>query len=142
MQDEASQSSLCSSRLVLYLKKLIRIQFKILLFLIFVGVDKMEVDEGKGTLTVTGNADPYEIIVRTRKAGKYADVVSIGAPPPPPKQEPPKKPGPDENKKKQEEKKTTEQKAQIHDPLTCPQCQRIVFVPVGYEEPSPSCSIM
>ncbi|OAY60786.1 heavy metal-associated isoprenylated plant protein 43 [Manihot esculenta] len=106
------------------------------------GVDKMEVDEGKGTLTVTGNADPYEIIVRTRKAGKYADVVSIGAPPPPPKQEPPKKPGPDENKKKQEEKKTTEQKAQIHDPLTCPQCQRIVFVPVGYEEPSPSCSIM
>ncbi|CAM8956985.1 unnamed protein product [Rhodiola kirilowii] len=27
------------------------------------GVDKIEIDEAKGTITVTGNADPYEIIV-------------------------------------------------------------------------------
>ncbi|KAJ9172748.1 hypothetical protein P3X46_015958 [Hevea brasiliensis] len=103
------------------------------------GVDKIEVDEGKGTLTVTGNADPYEIIVRTRKAGKHAEVVSIGPPPPPPKQGPQKKAEAEEKKK---EEKKTEQKAQIHDPLTCLQCQRIVVVPMGYEEPSPSCSIM
>lgn len=58
----------------------------------FAGVDKIETDAGKGTLTVTGNADPYEIIVRTRKAGKFAEVVSVGPPPAPPKQGGPKKP--------------------------------------------------
>jgi len=49
------------------------------------GVDQIEVDAAKGTLTVTGNADPYEIIVRCRKAGKFAEVVSVGPPPAPPK---------------------------------------------------------
>ncbi|KHN36080.1 hypothetical protein glysoja_003203 [Glycine soja] len=48
------------------------------------GVDKIEADEGKGTLTVTGDADPYEIIVRIRKAGKHAEVVSVGPPRDPP----------------------------------------------------------
>ncbi|KAJ9147047.1 hypothetical protein P3X46_029252 [Hevea brasiliensis] len=104
------------------------------------GVDKIEVDEGKGTLTVTGSADPYEIIVRTRKAGKHVEVVTIGPPPPPPKQ-----PQAQDQQKKPEDKKEEkkpQQKSQIHDPLTCPQCQSIIVVPMGYHERSPSCSIM
>ncbi|KAK4346869.1 hypothetical protein RND71_033208 [Anisodus tanguticus] len=49
------------------------------------GVEKIEIDGVKGTLSVTGNADPYEVIVRSRKAGKFAEVVSIGPPPAPTK---------------------------------------------------------
>ncbi|XP_068344047.1 heavy metal-associated isoprenylated plant protein 12-like [Pyrus communis] len=56
------------------------------------GVDKLEVDAAKGTLTVTGDCDPYEIIVRTRKACKYAEVVTIGPPKPPEKNPVPDKP--------------------------------------------------
>ncbi|KAJ7953042.1 Heavy metal-associated domain containing protein [Quillaja saponaria] len=99
------------------------------------GVDKIEVDEAKGTLTVTGNADPYEIIVRTRKATKYAEVVSIGAPPAPPKPDPPKKP----------EEKKPELKAQIQTPHSCSVCERLTLVQVArWEElePNPLCSIM
>ncbi|KAI3450981.1 hypothetical protein Pfo_007646 [Paulownia fortunei] len=55
------------------------------------GVDKVEVDGEKGTLSVTGDADPYEIIVKVRKAGKFADVVSVGPPPAPQKQDAQKK---------------------------------------------------
>lgn len=103
----------------------------------YADVDKIEVDEGKGTLAVTGNADPYKIIVRTRKAGKHAEVVSIGAPPPPPKQ-----PQASDQQKKPDDKKKDD-KAQIHDlPLSFPHYQRIVVVPMGYHEPNPSCSIM
>ncbi|KAJ6997142.1 heavy metal-associated isoprenylated plant protein 43-like [Populus alba x Populus x berolinensis] len=111
------------------------------------GVDKIEADQAKGTLTVTGNADPYEIIMRTRKTGKHADVVSIGPPPAPPKQDGQKKP----EEKKPDEKKP-EEKAQIHDPHTCYphtcyQCRQIYLMPMPmsmapYDEPNPSCSIM
>ncbi|CAN0861652.1 Heavy metal-associated isoprenylated plant protein 34 [Linum grandiflorum] len=45
------------------------------------GVDKVEIDEVKGTVAVTGNADPYEIITRIRKRGKDVEVLSIGPPP-------------------------------------------------------------
>ncbi|XP_052196142.1 heavy metal-associated isoprenylated plant protein 43-like [Diospyros lotus] len=115
------------------------------------GVDKIEVDEAKGTLTVTGDADPYEIIVRTKKAGKFADVVSIGPPPPPPKpQDDPKKP---EQDKKPEQKKP-DQKAQpqvqslsqpqaqpyFHNPHSCPVCEGVHAD--RWDDPSPSCSIL
>ncbi|CAI9272333.1 unnamed protein product [Lactuca saligna] len=56
------------------------------------GVDKIEIDGAKGTLTVTGDADPYEIILQTRKAIKCVEVVTIGPPPPPPKKVDEKKP--------------------------------------------------
>uniref|UniRef100_A0A0E0KWA2 HMA domain-containing protein n=1 Tax=Oryza punctata TaxID=4537 RepID=A0A0E0KWA2_ORYPU len=46
------------------------------------GVDKIEIDSEKGTMTVTGSVDPVDVIERTRKAGKRAEVVTIGAPPP------------------------------------------------------------
>lgn len=119
----------------------------------------------KGTLSVTGNADPYKIIVSARKAaGKHADVISVGPPPAPPK--PPgegqKKPdekkggggGGEANKKIEEKKKKNKEQDQgvvvsdFHDPRTCPECQRVVFVPLDSRawnghEPSPSsCSIM
>ncbi|KAG2696197.1 hypothetical protein I3760_07G047400 [Carya illinoinensis] len=67
------------------------------------GVDKVEVDEVKGTLTVTGDADPYDIIVRTRKTVKFAEVVSIGPPPAPPKQDGQKKPADEEEACRTEE---------------------------------------
>ncbi|KAJ0039536.1 hypothetical protein Pint_28340 [Pistacia integerrima] len=94
------------------------------------GVDKIEADAAKGTLTVTGNADPYEIIIRTRKTGKFVQVVSIGPPPPPPKQDGQKKP---------------EQKAPIHlhNPYSGPLCDRMTVVHVGrHQDPTTGCSIL
>ncbi|KAK2998871.1 hypothetical protein RJ639_022881 [Escallonia herrerae] len=114
------------------------------------GVDKIEIDRTKGTLTVTGEADPYEIIVRTKKAGKFVEVVSIGPPPAPPKKPDEKKP----DEKKADEKKPPEQKkpdqiaqAHIHMPnYYCPVCDQMPMpVPVymaRWEEPTPSCTIM
>jgi hypothetical protein len=109
--------------------------------MLYAGVDKIEADQAKGTLTVTGNADPYEIIMRTRKTGKHADVVSIGPPPAPPKQDGQKKP-----QEKKPEKKP-EEKAQIHDLHTCHQCRQIYLMPMPMSmapcyEPNPSCSVM
>ncbi|XAR73842.1 hypothetical protein NMG60_11007945 [Bertholletia excelsa] len=103
------------------------------------GVDKIEVDEARGTLSVTGDADPYEIITRTRKAGKFAQVVTIGPPPAPPKQQ-------QEGQKKPDEKKPDDKKSghpYIHTPYSCPICAHMALFPAaGWEEPSPSCSIM
>lgn len=100
------------------------------------GVDKIEVDAGKGTLTVTGNADPYEIIVGTRKVAKFVEVESIGPPPAPPTKD---------SQKKQDDKKP-DQKTQIHNPHTCPcpLCNPMTtVVHVDHYPQSPvSCSIL
>ncbi|KAH7658786.1 Copper chaperone domain-containing protein [Dioscorea alata] len=128
------------------------------------GVDKIEIDVIKSTVTVTGDADPIEVIMRTRKAGKFAEIISIGPPPPPPKQtvEPVKKTEDKkvDDKKKTEEKKPTntttkEKKPEvpllpsplplppplpaivIHTQSTCPMCQH-----VGVHDPQPSCVVM
>ncbi|CAN1344321.1 ToMV susceptible protein tm-1(GCR26), partial [Linum perenne] len=74
-------------------------------------------------VTVTGNADPYEVIVRTKRTGNYVEVVSIGPPPPPPsssKQQQPKgpddkKPGGGDGKKDGDQKKTDESKKDRQD---------------------------
>ncbi|KAI3415110.1 HMA domain-containing protein [Psidium guajava] len=98
------------------------------------GVDKIEVDSSKGTLTVTGDVDPYDVVRRARKAGKYAEVMSIGPPPPLPKLD---------GRKKTEEKKPDVKAAQIHTPFDCPICQQMAVVHMPrWEEPNPSCSIM
>ncbi|KAF8410567.1 hypothetical protein HHK36_003098 [Tetracentron sinense] len=94
------------------------------------GVDKIEVDVAKSTLTVTGDADPYEVIVRTRKTGKVSEVMSVGPPPPPPKPDAAKKP----------DDKKPEQKALIHIPQTCAVCERMSIRRL--DEPNVSCSIM
>ena len=118
------------------------------------GVDKIEADEGKGTLTVTGDADPYEIIVRIRKAGKHAEVVSIG-PPKPDAQKQPEEKKPEEKKKAEEKKKPEEKKP---DPVILDQIPQVPYMqmpphyyphyqPVvvhmsSWDEPNPSCSIL
>ncbi|PSS36500.1 Heavy metal-associated isoprenylated plant protein [Actinidia chinensis var. chinensis] len=102
------------------------------------GVDKIEIDGSKGTLTVTGDADPYEIIIRTKKVGKFVEVVSVGPPPPPPK--------PQQDGQKKPEEKKPDKKAQpqvqdhIHTPHSYPVC--VVQVVRTWDEPNPSCSIM
>lgn len=106
------------------------------------GVDKIEVDEAKETITVTGNVDPYEVILRARKAGKYAEVVSIGPPPPPPKPDAQKKP--DDNKKPYD-KKPEPKVIHFYDPYSYPACNLMAVVPVAryWDEPAnPSCYIM
>ncbi|XP_041017433.1 heavy metal-associated isoprenylated plant protein 43-like [Juglans microcarpa x Juglans regia] len=119
------------------------------------GVDKVEVDEANGTLTVTGDADPYEIILRTKKTGKYVDVVSIGPPPAPPKQDKDqKKPDDKDQKKPADPKKPDDQKPVVqYIPMippycytphhNCPVCDPTltVFYDGRWEDPNPSCSI-
>ncbi|KAK9990990.1 hypothetical protein SO802_025975 [Lithocarpus litseifolius] len=96
------------------------------------GVDKVEVDEGKGTLTVTGSADPYEIIVRARKTAKFAQVVSIGPPPGPPKKD----------EKKPDEKKPDPKPQDCYVPHHCV-CERVGVVHIDqWQEPNPSCTIL
>ncbi|KAK8717579.1 hypothetical protein V6N13_044840 [Hibiscus sabdariffa] len=103
------------------------------------GVDKIEVDAGKGTISVTGDADPYDIIVRTRKVGRHVELVSVGPPPQPPK-EPQKKPEEKKPEPKKDDKKTDSLvMPQLHYPLTCPVCQQMHLV---YTEPNPGCSVM
>ncbi|KAI3519224.1 hypothetical protein L1887_08251 [Cichorium endivia] len=112
------------------------------------GVDKIEIDVAKGTVTVTGDADPYEIILRTKKAGKFVEVMTIGPPPAPPKK-------PDE--KKPEEKKPTEKKPEenkpkenvqihpydIHMPHDCVVCRQITMEHMNrWDGQDTTCSIM
>jgi hypothetical protein len=107
-------------------------------FLQTVGVDKVEADEAKGTLTVTGSADPYEIIVHARKAIKYAEVVSIGPPPDPTKDKKPDEKKPDEKK--------PDPKVEVcipYMPHGCHVCERVGVVHVDrWDEPNSSCSIL
>ncbi|GLT39172.1 hypothetical protein SLA2020_133780 [Shorea laevis] len=85
---------------------------------------------------VSSLQDPYEIMVRTRKAGKFDEVVSVGPPPPPPK--------PDAQKKS-DEKKPDEKKAQVHvpQPHTGPICERMALVSLDrHEDPNAASSIL
>ncbi|CAD6261894.1 unnamed protein product [Miscanthus lutarioriparius] len=114
------------------------------------GVDKVEVDSEKSTMTVTGTVDPVDVIVQARKAGRRASVLTIG-PPPKPSEE--KKPA-EQDKKKTEEKKTTaagaEKKAPetpatvfVHHVPSWPSCPRYQYPErVVYEQEPPPCSIM
>lgn len=95
------------------------------------GVDKIEVDAAKGTLTVTGDADPVDIIVRTRRTGQSAEVVSIGPPPPPPNQD----------AAGGGQKKPDQKAQQVHVPQTCHVCEQMGVL-VGPYDPHVSCSIM
>ncbi|PNY12992.1 metal ion binding protein [Trifolium pratense] len=117
------------------------------------GIDKIEADEGKGTLTIIGDADPYDIIVRIRKAGKNAEVVSIGPPPgpPPPKQDAPKKP---EEKPKAEEKNKPDPVKNLDQISYVPYMQMPYYYPqyqaqpvtvvhmTRWDEPNAFCTIM
>ncbi|KAJ9540746.1 hypothetical protein OSB04_027252 [Centaurea solstitialis] len=112
------------------------------------GVDKIEIDGAKGTVTVTGDADPYEIILRTKKAGKFVEVVTIGPPPAPPKKPEEKKPEEKKPVEKKPEEKKQEEKIHmhpynIHMPYDCIICQQLATGNmIHYEEPNPTCTIM
>ncbi|ONK58022.1 uncharacterized protein A4U43_C09F7090 [Asparagus officinalis] len=54
------------------------------------GIDKMEIDSEKNTMTVIGTADPMDVIKRLRKVCKSAEIVTIGPPAQPKPAEPPK----------------------------------------------------
>jgi hypothetical protein len=73
------------------------------------GVDKIEIDSEKGTMTVTGGVDPVDVVDATRrKAGKRADVVTIGsATTAPSSSKPEEKKKPEQQPQKQWEEKTT-----------------------------------
>ncbi|XP_038877711.1 heavy metal-associated isoprenylated plant protein 43-like [Benincasa hispida] len=99
------------------------------------GVDKVETDEAKGTLSVTGTADPVDIVKRTRKAiscaGKIVDVVSIGPPPKPEEKKP--------DDKKPDDKKPAPPPCPCPCPPYPPYSGSYVVVPC---ETNPSCSIL
>ncbi|KAJ8434416.1 hypothetical protein Cgig2_002618 [Carnegiea gigantea] len=46
------------------------------------GVEKMEVDASKGTLTIVGEVEPVPIFKKLTKIGKTPEIVSVGPPPP------------------------------------------------------------
>ncbi|OEL24350.1 hypothetical protein BAE44_0014629 [Dichanthelium oligosanthes] len=110
------------------------------------GIDKIEVDSEKSTMTVTGTVDPVNVIKQARKAGRRASVVSIGSPPKPAEEK-----KPEEQKKTTEEKKTSadaEKKAPeqpatvfVHHVPSWPSCPRYQER-VVYEQDPPPCSIM
>ncbi|KAK1410431.1 hypothetical protein QVD17_36968 [Tagetes erecta] len=102
------------------------------------GVDKIEIDAAKDTVTVTGDADPYAIIMKARKAAKGVEVVSIGPPPAKPEE------------KKPEEKKPDEKKPEpsipypctcIYMPQSCVACRPMAVIHTT-EYPYTTCSIM
>lgn len=119
----------------------------------------------KGTLTILGDADPYDIIVRIRKAGKHAEIVSIGPPPgpaplppgpAPPKTDAAKKPA--ENKKPEEKSKPGDKDKPS--PVSLDQISYVLYTQMPYcypqyqgqpvavvymnrwDEPNTSCTIM
>lgn len=102
----------------------------------FSGVDKIEIDAAKGTISIVGNADPYEVIVQARKAGRYADVVTIGPPPPPEKK-------PEEKKDNKKDDKKEDKKPE---PVPCPRfCHhpQYIYNMIPAEDPHYSpCSIL
>ncbi|KAL9241656.1 hypothetical protein vseg_015743 [Gypsophila vaccaria] len=100
------------------------------------GVNKMDTDSEKNTLTVIGEADPYAIITCLRKAGKKAQFISVG--PPPPKEEPKPEPKPD----------PPICKCPCPSPYPYPSsggcrvCEPVFVMGMNYQDPSPPCSIM
>ncbi|XP_010649288.1 heavy metal-associated isoprenylated plant protein 43-like [Vitis vinifera] len=95
------------------------------------GVNTIDIDATKGLLTVTGEADPYEVIVRARKACKHAEVVTIGPPPAPEKKPEKEKP----------EKEKPDKKVPSSD--NCRMCQRFAVIHLDqWDEPNVTCSIL
>lgn len=95
----------------------------------FAGVNKVEIDGVKETLTVIGDADPFEVVVQARKVCKFAEIASVGPP---------------EQKKPDEEKKDKPKEEIL--PIPCPwnACDKMGVVQFHeYDEPATiACSIM
>lgn len=131
--------------ILIELQALFLILFWICKLILVLGVDKVETDEVKGTLAVTGTADPFDIVKRTRKAiacaGKVVDVVTIGPPPKPEEKKPDdKKP----DNKKPDDKKPDDKKPDPPPVCPCPPYppyygSSYIVVP---RETYPSCTIL
>ncbi|XP_057838981.2 heavy metal-associated isoprenylated plant protein 2 [Cryptomeria japonica] len=80
------------------------------------GVNSVEVDTSKNTVTVTGEVDPVKITVEIRKFSKCAQIISVGPHPPPKKTE-----------EKKEKKSQAEEKIYIL-PACCQRCEGGFYV--------------
>ena len=105
-------------------------------------MNKIDTDGEKSTLTVTGEVDPHEIIVRARKVGA-AEIISISNPKKPEdkEKEEKEKKEKEEKEKKEKERKEMEQKCEQH--CYCRSCYMnhpmLPFNmpdPYAYQEPS------
>ncbi|KAL3515829.1 hypothetical protein ACH5RR_022731 [Cinchona calisaya] len=85
------------------------------------GIDEIRVNAEKGMLTVVGEVDPVYLTNKVRKAGKHAEILSVG---------PPKKPDPSKEP-------DTDQKLL---PPCCPNCQFAVVSNDPYD--SRICTIL
>ncbi|XP_020253487.1 heavy metal-associated isoprenylated plant protein 2-like [Asparagus officinalis] len=94
------------------------------------GIDKIEMDAEKNTMTVIGSADPMDVIKRIRKVCKCAEISTIG---------PPAKPEPEPSKPAS---------CPSYPPICFSECPSnpIVCVPPRYvvcrEEPPQFCTFM
>nr|XP_043633469.1 heavy metal-associated isoprenylated plant protein 2-like [Erigeron canadensis] len=104
------------------------------------GIDKIEIDPAKETLTVTGDADPYCVIIQARKIIKCIEVVTIG---PPPSVKNPEEKKPD-TKKPSEDKKPdiVFVPSCIPMPKTCVACPQVAVVHMKEDPCYTACSIM
>ncbi|GLJ20126.1 hypothetical protein SUGI_0365410 [Cryptomeria japonica] len=81
------------------------------------GVDSIEVDASKNTVTVIGEVDPVKITVKIRKFSRCAQIISVGPHPPPKKPE----------EKKVEKKPQAEEIIYIL-PACCQRCEGGYYV--------------
>ena len=94
-----------------------------------IGVNKIEADPEKGTLDVIGDADPYKIVMCIRKAGKKAQIVTIGPPKPP-------------EKKPDDLCKELAKLCPCSYPGSCWACRPVPIMTMEYQDQAPPCSIM
>ncbi|KAF7018851.1 hypothetical protein CFC21_032097 [Triticum aestivum] len=124
------------------------------------GVDKIEIDSEKGTMTVTGGVDPVDVVEATRrKAGKRADVLTIGPPPSASTaSKPEEKKKPEQQQKPQqqweEKKHVAAERRALEPPVTVyvhhvpapppswPAYEQCAVVPYHYQQQQDPCSIM
>lgn len=123
-------------------------------------MNKIEADTEKGTIAVIGNADPFAIIKRLRKAGKSAYYITVGPPVSP--EEEKKKKEEEEKKKKQKEEEEKKKKEEEERKKKCPcpnpypypypysysypgdgyVCKPFAMMTSDYQDPTPPCTIM
>ncbi|PWA52072.1 hypothetical protein CTI12_AA357070 [Artemisia annua] len=106
------------------------------------GVDKIEIDAAKDTVAITGDGDPYEIIVQARKAVKCGvEVVTIGPPPKKPDEKKPDEKKPGDEKPKDKGCTCIFPPPYIHYPHSCLACRQVAVVHMN-PDPCTTCSIM
>ncbi|CAN6469639.1 unnamed protein product [Victoria cruziana] len=93
------------------------------------GIDSIEIDAEKSTVTVIGEVDPVAVVARVKKVGKRVEIVTVG---PPPKVEKVEK------KEKEKDEKGDGKKEKCKLPMYCKSCD---YISVTVEEYG-GCAIM